>query len=335
MYELEDLADGAAVMTGAPDQAALAVVDLTDADWSDGIVLRAIRALEERSVVTVGWSRVPLPPSSQPLLASLTCTLAPGGPGRTWVDAPDGLDVISETVAHNPEAALTLAALLPASERLSVGDGLQLESLAYSTLLAGPEFRSWRRDRAAGRVPEGDAAVLLERAGAILTITLNRPDRHNAFARQVRDGLIDGLEVARLDPTITSVVLTGAGRSFCSGGDLDEFGSSTDPVAAHLVRLSRSAGWAVHRVSDLVTAQLHGACIGAGIEIPSFAARVEAAPGAWFRLPELSMGLVPGAGGTVSIPRRIGRWRTAYLALSGAALDAQTALGWGLVDAIG
>jgi enoyl-CoA hydratase/carnithine racemase len=68
--------------------------------------------------------------------------------------------------------------------------------------------------------------------------------------------------------------------------------------------------------------------------VPSFASRVEATQDAWFRLPEIGMGLVPGAGGTVSITRRIGRWRTAYLALSGARLDADTALKWGLVDAI-
>ncbi|HRD62678.1 MAG TPA: enoyl-CoA hydratase/isomerase family protein, partial [Nocardioides sp.] len=78
-----------------------------------------------------------------------------------------------------------------------------------------------------------------------------------------------------------------------------------------------------------------GACIGAGIEIPAFAETVVATPDAWFRLPELSMGLVPGAGGTVSIPRRIGRWRTAWLLLTGRDLAAATALEWGLVDVVG
>ena len=80
---------------------------------------------------------------------------------------------------------------------------------------------------------------------------------------------------------------------------------------------------------------MHGACIGAGVELPAFAARVVAAPDAFFALPEVAMGLVPGAGGTVSLPRRIGRRRTAYLALTGARLDSRRALDWGLVDAIG
>jgi enoyl-CoA hydratase len=83
-----------------------------------------------------------------------------------------------------------------------------------------------------------------------------------------------------------------------------------------------------------MTVEVHGACIGAGVELPSFAGHVVAAPDAFFQLPELSMGLVPGAGGTVSLTRRIGRYRTAYLALSGARIDAPTAARWGLVDAV-
>jgi enoyl-CoA hydratase/carnithine racemase len=83
-----------------------------------------------------------------------------------------------------------------------------------------------------------------------------------------------------------------------------------------------------------VTARLHGACYGSGIELPAFADRVVAASDTRIALPELGLGLIPGAGGTVSLPRRIGRHRTAWLALSGAAIDATTALGWGLVDEV-
>ena len=77
---------------------------------------------------------------------------------------------------------------------------------------------------------------------------------------------------------------------------------------------------------------VHGACVGAGIELPAFAGRVVASRDAWFALPEVAMGLVPGAGGTVSLPRRIGAQRTAWLALTGRRIDAETALAWGLVD---
>jgi enoyl-CoA hydratase/carnithine racemase len=74
--------------------------------------------------------------------------------------------------------------------------------------------------------------------------------------------------------------------------------------------------------------------IGAGLEIAAFAGRVVARPDAWFQLPELKYGLIPGAGGTVSLPRRIGRQRTALLALSMQRLSAKTAHAWGLVDAV-
>jgi enoyl-CoA hydratase/carnithine racemase len=129
-------------------------------------------------------------------------------------------------------------------------------------------------------------------------------------------------------------VLRGAGPSFCSGGDLDEFGTAPDVSTAHLIRTSRSAGHRIDQLRDRITAEVHGACIGAGMELPGFAGRVIAAPDARFALPELAMGLIPGAGGTVSLPRRIGRWRTAWLALSGAQIDAGTALRWGLIDEI-
>jgi enoyl-CoA hydratase/carnithine racemase len=70
------------------------------------------------------------------------------------------------------------------------------------------------------------------------------------------------------------------------------------------------------------------------VELPAFAGRVAARADATFWLPELALGLCPGAGGTVSLPRRIGRQRTAWLALSGRAIDARTALDWGLVDEV-
>jgi enoyl-CoA hydratase/carnithine racemase len=73
--------------------------------------------------------------------------------------------------------------------------------------------------------------------------------------------------------------------------------------------------------------------VGAGIEVPAAAARVVARAGTVFRLPEVSMGLIPGAGGTATVPRRIGRHRACYMALSGATIDLDTALAWGLVDA--
>jgi enoyl-CoA hydratase/carnithine racemase len=172
----------------------------------------------------------------------------------------------------------------------------------------------------------------VHRDGDVLDVVLNRPSRHNAFGVSVRNGLLEALSVAELDSSVTEVRLRGEGPSFSSGGDLDEFGTASDVARAHTTRLVASAGWAVHRIRDRVRPLLHGACLGAGIEVPAFATRVCARDDAYFGLPELRFGLVPGAGGTVSVTRRIGRHRTAWLALTGQRIDLGTALAWGLVD---
>jgi hypothetical protein len=346
-----ELADGAAAagLELGPDgvpAAPLVLVDLAPAGLGEaGVLTRAAAAAAADRRVLVGVADQPLPAHAEPLLAALTCTLlaVPAADGaavapRPVVAVADAAAAVAEvagSVAAAPLAAVTLVGLLRLTSALPVPDALVAESLAYSMLLAGPEFARWRAARP--RRPEAAAAgpaVLLARAGDRLEVTLNRPDRHNAYDRQMRDGLVEALRLAELDPTISRVRLRGRGPSFCSGGDLDEFGTAPGVVPAHLVRLERSAGLLVYRCRDRVRPELHGACIGAGIEIPAFADRVSAAAGAWFRLPELRMGLVPGAGGTVSVTARIGRWRTAYLALTGRRLDLAAALAWGLVDEV-
>ena len=136
------------------------------------------------------------------------------------------------------------------------------------------------------------------------------------------------------DTSVTQVHLFGAGADFCSGGDLGEFGAVSDPTTAHVIRTSRSAARLLGIVGGRVTAHLHGACIGAGIELPASAHRVIARPDTRVQLPEIAMGLIPGAGGTATVRRRIGRHRTAWLALTGRTIDAGTALAWNLVDEI-
>jgi enoyl-CoA hydratase/carnithine racemase len=227
--------------------------------------------------------------------------------------------------------------LLRGAEGRSVDDGLVAESAVYSMLQAGPEFAAWRDGRAAVRtgsgVDPGDAPVQVGRDGDVLTVTLSRPAVHNALNTAMRDALVEALTVGVADPTVT-VVLQGAGPSFCSGGDLGEFGTTPDPATAHLIRLTRSPAMLAAHLAPRLVAQVHGACIGAGTELAAFATRVVAHPGTFFALPELALGLVPGAGGTVSLPRRIGRHRTAWLVLSGERIGVERARRWGLVDEI-
>lgn len=293
------------------------------------------------TTLVVGVARQPLTAAGNAAARELACTFAPAdaqdSPVAVGVADPVGAATeLAETVRAAPRAAVALVKLLRITRVLPVADGLAAESAAYSMLLAGTEFARWL----AGRPPrrplpdEPKPAVVVERSGPVLHVVLNRPERRNAFDRTMRDGLVDAFDFALADPSVEQVVVRGAGPAFCSGGDLTEFGTSPDPSTAHLIRLDRSVAARVDRCHDRVVARVHGACIGAGIEIPSFAGRLVATPDTFFQLPELAMGLVPGAGGTVGITRRIGRWRTAYLALSGVRLDAGTALNWGLVDAV-
>lgn len=252
-------------------------------------------------------------------------------------DGDGALERIEENLATHPIAGATLALLLRGQAHLSVGDGLVAESAAYSVLQSGPEFATWRAGhpaRTAADPHDADARVRTERDGATLRITLTRPHRLNALDARMRDELVEALALAAGDPTLTLVELRGEGRAFCAGGDLDEFGTRPDPATAHLIRLERSVARALARLTKESVAYVHGATVGSGVELAAFATRVVAAPDAQFALPEIGMGLVPGAGGTVSLPRRIGRLHTAWLAFSGLSVDAATALAWGLADEI-
>lgn len=245
------------------------------------------------------------------------------------------LGVIESTITRCPVAAATLALLLRGGPRRTIADGLIAESSAYSLLQAGPEFAAWRTSRLNKERPAPDGpAVLVQRDDEVLHATLNRPDVHNAFSTEIRDGLVEALNLALADRTIERMVIDGNGPSFSSGGFLDEFGTFPDPAQAHVIRLTRSAGRLISAIAERVEVHLHGACMGAGIELPAFAGRVIADPATRIALPEVALGLVPGAGGTVSLPRRIGRRRTALLALMATPIDATTALDWGLIDEI-
>lgn len=254
-------------------------------------------------------------------------------PPAPWVHGD--LAELEAAVAASPHAAVTLVQVLRATEPSPVADALVVESLAYSMLQHGTEFLAWldRRARRAPRPVEHEP-LGLTRTGDRLEIVLRRPEVHNAVDAAMRDALCEAFDLVALDPGIGQVDVRGTGPSFCSGGDLDEFGTATDAALAHEIRVARSVGRRVSTCADRVAVHVHGACIGAGVEIAAFAGRVRADPATTFRLPEVAFGLIPGAGGTVSVPRRIGRHRTAHLGLTGQALDAETARAWGLVDEV-
>lgn len=347
---LAEVSEGRAEHLGALDGAPILVVDLgADGDAS-------IPVVPWLPCVTVGVVRgaARQPPPAGVDVALAGGSLPPGAEGLAvpagWVAVDDvdrSIELLSVQVASSVEAAVALCQVL----RLGIavhGDVVRAlfdESLAYSALQRGPRFAAWQAAREertcqgarSAEDEEGageEDAVVVDRLGDVMTLTLNRPHVRNALDRRMRDGLAAALAVPANDPSVRAVRLEAAGPAFCAGGDLNEFGTAPDPMTAHLVRMTRSPARALARIATRTTAHLHGACIGAGIELAAFCHRVVAAPDTMIQLPEVGFGLIPGAGGTASLPQRIGRQRTCWLGLSGVSLDAATALAWGLVDSV-
>lgn len=248
----------------------------------------------------------------------------------------DDLDLAIEGVQKSPIASQLLTQLLRHNEKSSVAQALFAESLTYSTLQHGAQFKSWltqhkRREQA---TELGESAILVSREQGELQLTLNRPEKRNAWSVEMRDALTESLQLLDADTSIEKVSIDAKGPAFGAGGDLDEFGLARDAALAHLTRSIRNPGLLLDEHRDKVTVNLHGACVGAGIEIPAFASRITAKPDTFCLLPEVAFGLIPGAGGTASILRRIGRQRLAWMAIGGQRIDAQTAFEWGLIDSI-
>lgn len=279
-----------------------------------------------------------LPPLDPARFDAMVTTHA--DPPAPWVSvAPQRLDTqlaaIAATAAKCPIATALLARVLRLGEGLDFEAALDLESLAYSTLLGGGEFAYWLAGapRASGR-EQAAAPVRYERADDNVILTLASPGNRNAMTAAMRDALFEALANVLEDPSAPVLTLRADGRCFSTGGDLPEFGSARDLAQAHVIRTQRSCARLLHRLGGRATARLHGACIGSGIEVPAAAAHRIAAPDLIVQLPELTMGLIPGAGGTVSLARAIGRHRLLWLALGSFRIGARQAHDWGLIDAI-
>lgn len=272
-----------------------------------------------------------LPPF--PVIAFGTIGEAAGQAVDVFVDDDSALLAVAENIAANPQAAAVTVQLLRLVERLPLGDAQLAESLAYGVLQGGAEHARWLAGRSPSS-PSVEGRVKLERDGNCLAITLDRPQARNAIDRAMRDSLREAFDLAVLDDTIARIALRGAGKAFCVGAELGEFGTTRDPAFAHAIRMATLPAHAIARVADRLDVHIQGACVGAGLEMAAYAHRITATSNAWFQLPELAMGLLPGAGGSVSVSRRIGRHRAGWMMLSGRRVSASAALGWGLIDAL-
>lgn len=245
------------------------------------------------------------------------------------------LSRIAENIQKAPLAAMTLVQHLRIIENMPVLQALTTESLAYATVQQGPEFKAWLKSYSGGPLISEDGPPLItdiQENG--LYIRLNRPRNYNAIGVEVRDALCEILDMALAHGGFEEIHITGRGKTFSVGGAVSEFGQISDPATAHWVRSLRLPATRLAQIGDKLHIYVNGAAIGAGVELAAFAHHISCADKAWFQLPELKYGLLPGAGGTVSLSRRIGRHRTAYMALSMDKISARQALEWGLVDEI-
>ncbi|MBT94450.1 MAG: enoyl-CoA hydratase [Acidimicrobiaceae bacterium] len=300
--------------------------------------LRFVKDSHSVNLIIVGILNCGNEDLSEDFLASFDILLTDSQTSHMPVFVNDLSETILELevkINSNPQASLVLTQLLRQKSYKSVSSGLLLESFAYGMLQNGSEFKDWLEQRGdIHQSIDSEPDVLAERFDRRLDICLNRPNRSNAFSSSMRDHLFEILQVASIDETITKVELHGSGNSFCSGGDLAEFGLVPYSPDGHLTRMYRHPGLSVHVIAEKMEVYLHGVCAGAGIEIPAFAARVLADESVEIFLPEVSMGLIPGAGGTVSLPRRIGPQKTAFLGISGRKITFSEALTWGLIDEV-
>jgi 2-(1,2-epoxy-1,2-dihydrophenyl)acetyl-CoA isomerase len=169
--------------------------------------------------------------------------------------------------------------------------------------------------------------------GAVLTITLNRPEVLNAFTAEMHRQLVGVFKEAR-GPDVRAVVITGAGRGFCVGQDLNEFGEAARDIAGRLRRHYHPTIRAVRELEKPVLASVNGPAAGAGL---SFACACDlriAAESATFVPAFINIGLIPDMGGTHFVSRLLGTPRAFEWMTSGRRLSAAEALEWGLVSEV-
>jgi 2-(1,2-epoxy-1,2-dihydrophenyl)acetyl-CoA isomerase len=187
---------------------------------------------------------------------------------------------------------------------------------------------------------ETEMPVILERSGGIARLTLNRPDRLNAMSDPMLDLLVDHVADVTADEEVRVIVLTGAGRGFCVGGDLDAFSESGDSEpetrGASIEKLHRHM-----RASELLRsshavsiAAVNGACAGAGLSLAAACDLRVSSAAAVFRSAFVDAALSGDFGGTWLLTKLIGESRAKQMAFLNEKVGPDTALDWGLVSAV-
>lgn len=180
-----------------------------------------------------------------------------------------------------------------------------------------------------------ESLVLYDKLDSIALITLNRPAALNAVNLAMRDELWGLLLAVRDDPDVRVGVIRGAGeRAFCAGADVKEFGSAPSVVEARRARHERDLWGLMTELETPLIAQIHGWALGAGCEMSLLCDLRIAADDARLGLPEVTLGYIPSAGGTQTLPRTVAHGDASRMVLSGEPVDAATALRMGLIHRV-
>ena len=178
------------------------------------------------------------------------------------------------------------------------------------------------------------ATLIVEQAGGVRTITLNRPETFNALNEQLKTELLAALKAASRDDEVRCVVLTGAGKAFCAGQDLKETRDTFSSVRASLRDTYNPIARLLYGMEKPVIAAVNGVAAGAGFSLALACDLRIMADNASYRLAFSSIGLIPDCAATYTLPRLIGRSMALELAYTGRAVEAEEATRLGLANRV-
>jgi enoyl-CoA hydratase/carnithine racemase len=177
--------------------------------------------------------------------------------------------------------------------------------------------------------------VVVEDHGPLWTVRLNAPDRRNALGRAVVEGILDAAERVAREKAVRAVILCSAGdQAFCAGADLKERQGMPEGDVRQFVRLLNHTFRAIETSPKVWIAAIQGACLGGGLELALCADLRVARRDVVLGLPEVRLGILPGAGGTQRLPRLIGVARAKELILTGMRIGADEALRLGVINRV-
>ena len=183
-------------------------------------------------------------------------------------------------------------------------------------------------------VYERFANIVYEKRGATAWLTVNRPDKLNALdsatVSEIREAMID----ARDDPAVKGVVVSGAGKAFVAGADINHLVSVDALGAEASTAIGQAMTSLIETLGKPVIAAVNGYALGGGCELALACTLRIASPHAKFGQPEVKLGVIPGYGGTQRLPRLVGKGRALQMILTGEVIDAQEALRIGLVNEV-